>query len=98
MKGNFDLWRLDTLEDVGSAKSDCAITIDWSPDGQNIMTAVLYERVKVDNQINLFSGCGNKELKGGHQFKQLNYAAWQPSPSGTYKKPDIDTMRQASEG
>lgn len=98
LKGNFDLWRLDKLEDVGSAKADCAITIDWSPDGQNIMTAVLYERVKVDNQINLFSGCGNKEVKGGHQFKQLDYAAWQPSPPGTYKKPDIDTMRQASEG
>ena len=68
MKGHIDLWRLDTCEEVGTAKSDCAITIDWSPDGQSIMTAVLYERVKVDNQINLFSGCGKKELPKGHQF------------------------------
>lgn len=68
MKGNFDLWRLDNCEEVGSAKSDCAITIDWSPDGQHIMTAVLYERVKVDNQVNMFSGCGRKELKKGIPF------------------------------
>jgi translation initiation factor 2A len=33
LKGHIDLWRLDTCEEVGTAKSDCAITIDWSPDG-----------------------------------------------------------------
>ena len=62
------------------------------------MTAVLYERVKVDNQINLFSGCGKKELPKGHQFQQLQYAAWQPAPPGTHTKPSIDTMQKATEG
>jgi len=62
LKGQIDMWSLDTLEEVGSAKSDCAITIEWAPDGTSIMTSVLYERVKVDNFLNLFSGCGKKLL------------------------------------
>ena len=68
LKGNFDLWRLDKCEEVGSAKSDCAITIDWSPDGQHIMTAVLYERVKVDNFLNIFNAVGKKLLNPPMQF------------------------------
>ena len=69
MKGQIDLWSLDTLEEVGSAKSDCAISIEWSNDGTSIVTSVLYERVKVDNLINVFSGCGKKILPQGHKFE-----------------------------
>ena len=74
MNGQIDFWALDSLTEVGSAKSDCAIDIEWSPDGTSIMTSVLYERVKVDNLINLFSGCGKKLLPKGFPFEELNSA------------------------
>lgn len=91
LKGAIDFWSLDTLEEVGSAKSDCAIDIEWSDDGKNIMTSVLWERVKVDNLINVFSGCGKKILEG-HSFGSLHSSYFQPSPPGTFKKPSIETM------
>lgn len=49
LKGDFDLWSLDSLEQVGKARADCAIGIEWAPDGKHLMTSVLFERVKVDN-------------------------------------------------
>lgn len=91
LKGAIDFWSLDTLEEVGSAKSDCAIDIEWSDDGKSIMTSVLWERVKVDNLVNVFSGCGKKILDG-RAFGSLHSSYLQPSPPGTFKKPSIETM------
>lgn len=68
MKGQIDFWDLEKLTEVGSAKSDCAIGIEWAADGAHLMTSVIYERVKVDNQINVFNGCGKSLIPKGHQF------------------------------
>jgi len=40
------------------------------------MTSVLYERVKVDNMIQVFNGCGKKLLNPPPQFEVLNFAQW----------------------
>jgi translation initiation factor 2A len=58
LTGEIDFWSLDTLKQIGSTKSYCAVDIEWAPDGQTLMTGVLYWRVKVDNAINLFSATG----------------------------------------
>jgi len=94
LKGAIDFWSLETLEEVGTAKSDCAIDIEWSSDGSSIMTSVLWERVKVDNILNVFSGCGKKILPKGQTFGALNSAYWQPSAPGTFKKPSIESMQK----
>lgn len=62
LKGEIDFWSIDSLEQVGKARSDCAIGIEFSPDGKLLMTSVLYERVKVDNMIQIFNACGKKVL------------------------------------
>jgi translation initiation factor 2A len=92
LKGEIDIWSLDSLEQVGKTRSDCAIGIEWSPDGKYLMTSVLYERVKVDNQISVFNGCGKKMLNPPKSFEVLNYAQWQPYPPGTFPKPNIEIM------
>jgi hypothetical protein len=56
---------------IGKAKSYCAVGIDWAPDGKHLMTSVLYERVKVDNMINIFTGAGARLLGKGEVFEQL---------------------------
>lgn len=76
MKGEIDIWSLDQLEQVGKTRSDCAIGIEWAPDGKHLMTSVLYERVKVDNVINVFNGCGKKLINPPLQFEVLNFAQW----------------------
>jgi len=60
------------------------------------MTSVFYERVKVDNQINIFSGCGKKILNEPKTFQVLNFSQWQPYPQGTFPKPDIGRMQQVA--
>ena len=87
---------MDTLTEVGSAKSDCAIDIEWSPDGCNVLTSVLYERVKVDNFVNMFSGCGKKIIPNGHPFGALHSAYWRPFPPGTFQKPSVEIMQKAA--
>jgi uncharacterized protein with WD repeat len=47
------------------------VGIDWAPDGKHLMTSVLYERVKVDNMINIFTGAGARLLGKGEVFEQL---------------------------
>lgn len=97
LKGEIDFWSLDSLEQVGKTRSDCAIGIEWSPNGKYLMTSVYYERVKVDNQISLFSGCGKKMLSAPKTFQVLNFSMWQPYAKGTFEKPDINMMQQAFE-
>ena len=40
------------------------------------MTSVLYERVKVDNFLNIFNAVGKKLINPPTQFQVLNYAQW----------------------
>ena len=65
MTGDADFWALDTLTQLGKANSYCAIGIEWAPDGLTMMSSVLYERVKVDNMIGVFTGSGKKLLGKG---------------------------------
>ena len=60
LDGEMDFWELSNMKLIGKAKDECAVGIDWAPDGLNIMTSVLYELVKVDNAIKFFSGAGKK--------------------------------------
>jgi len=58
LKGEIDIWNLDRHTEFGLAKSYCAVSIEWAPNGTHFMTAVLYERVKVDNEIKVFLANG----------------------------------------
>jgi len=70
LTGEIDFWELDTLTQVGKTKSYCSVGIEWGPDGKTLMTSVLYERVKVDNNVNLFTASGKKLLgKDGAKFE-----------------------------
>lgn len=91
LTGEIDFWSLDTLKQLGTTKSYCAVDIEWAPDGQTLMTGVLYWRVKVDNAINLFSATGSRLLGKGLHFEQLTSVYWQPHLAGTFAKPLIST-------
>lgn len=45
--------------------------IEWAPDGLTLMTAVLYERVKVDNLIQFYQANGDKVLKDSIKVERL---------------------------
>lgn len=76
LTGEVDIWSLESFTEVGTAKSSCSIAIEWAPDGKTLMTAVYYERVKVDNKIDLFSANGLSLVPGGMQFEQVDFVEW----------------------
>ncbi len=100
LTGEMDFWDLTDIKQpnqIGKAKSYCAVGIEWAPDGQHLMTSVLYERVKVDNMINIFTGAGARLLGKGEVFEQLQSVQCQPVTSGTLKPPSIKAMLVESE-
>ena len=40
-------------------KSQCTVGIEWAPDGKHVLSAVLYERVKVDNELRVYDAMGH---------------------------------------
>ena len=77
LTGEMDFWDLTDQKhpsQLGKAKSYCAIGIEWAADGVHLMTSVLYERVRVDNFVNIFTGAGASLLGKGEAFEQLTSA------------------------
>jgi translation initiation factor 2A len=76
LTGEIDFWDLATLTQINNhkpqTKSYCSVGIEWAPDGAHLMTSVLYERVKVDNTINMFHPSGKKLFGKGELFEHLH--------------------------
>ena len=58
LAGEMDFWNLGNSKEIGTTKSYCSVGIHWSPHGKYVLTSVLYERVKVDNEFKIFSAKG----------------------------------------
>lgn len=96
LTGEVDFWALEKRQQLGQTKAYCSVGMEWAADGTHLMTSVLYERVKVDNMISIFTPGGCKLLGKGENFEALHYAAWQPLP-GKFKKPDIRIFEKEAE-
>lgn len=58
MAGEVDFWSLETLKELGKTKAYCSVGVEWAPNGRYVLTSVLHERVKVDNEMKLFTATG----------------------------------------
>ena len=58
LAGEMDFWSLDTQKEIGKTKSYCAVKIEFAPDGIHLLTAVTFDRVKVDNEVKIFKANG----------------------------------------
>ena len=94
LDGEIDFWQLSTMKQIGSTKSECAVGVEWAPDGLFMHASILYHLVKVDNAISLFTGAGTRVLKNSVPFTQLHFAQWQPRPKAFFRKPDIRGLKK----
>mmetsp|Transcript_5292 Transcript_5292/g.4020 ORF Transcript_5292/g.4020 Transcript_5292/m.4020 type:complete len:114 (-) Transcript_5292:2614-2955(-) len=69
LTGEVDIWSLETLKEIGKTKAYCAVSIEWAPHGKYFITGVLYERVKVDNDLCLYAPGGKQLIK--EQYEEL---------------------------
>jgi translation initiation factor 2A len=67
LAGEVDFWDLETQKDIGKTKAYCAVGVEWAPDGKHILTSVLYQRVKVDNEVKIYKA--NGQLICSESFK-----------------------------
>lgn len=58
LAGEIDFWTLDSNKEIGKTKAYCTVGITWAPDGKHVLSAVLHERVKVDNEIRIYNAAG----------------------------------------
>ena len=97
LKGEIDVWNLDRHYEYGQTKSYCAVGIEWAPNGTHFMTAVLYERVKVDNEVKVFLANGQQLHSIDFKQHELNEVHWQPFEPGFIEKPKLSSLGRAKE-
>ena len=58
LAGEVDFWNLDGHKEIGKTKAYCTVGIHWAPNGKHVLSSVLHERVKVDNEVRIFNAAG----------------------------------------
>jgi len=71
-----DFWHLDSLKEIGNTKAYCSVGVEWAPDGRYLMTSVLHDRVKVDNEIKIFSATGKLLCSKSFKESELHDVQW----------------------
>lgn len=84
LAGEVDFWDLDSHKEIRKTKAYCSVKVEWSPDGKYVLGAVLHERVKVDNEVKVFSAVGNPQVGLCYKESELYDASWQPFEKGTF--------------
>jgi translation initiation factor 2A len=92
LAGEIDFWTVDTNKEIGKTKAYCTVGIHWAADGKHVLSAVLHERVKVDNEVRIYNAAGQLQCSASFKESELYEAHWQPYPKGTFPKPDIKSI------
>lgn len=72
-----------TCKQMGAVRAP-AVTLEWSPDGRSLLTATTAPRMRVDNNIKVYTYFGEQTLC--RPFSPALYeASWRPAPPGTYQ-------------
>ena len=90
MKGDLDFWDLEKMKEISNSSSYCAVSTEWLPNGKHFFTAVLYERVKVDNEYRVISASGKTLFRCNLKNNQLNSVQFKPRKDEEFKKPDLE--------
>jgi translation initiation factor 2A len=76
LAGEVDLWDLASHIEIGKTKAYCTVGVEWAPNGKFILSSVLYERVKVDNEIRIYLANGQLLCNLSFKDTELHSAYW----------------------
>jgi len=74
LAGEVDMWSISTTKEQGKTKAYCTVGIEWAPDGKHLLSSVLYERVKVDNEVRVLNAFGKQECALSFKESELYWA------------------------
>lgn len=92
LAGEVDIWNLASHKEQGKTKAYCTVGIEWAPDGKHLLSSVLYERVKVDNELRVYNALGKLVCNKSFKESELHSAHWQPYPKGSISTPDLKQL------
>jgi len=93
LAGDVDFWDKTGKKKLGSLRMECIVVSAWAPDGRHLMGATTAPRMRVDNKIEIYDYCGNRQ--GVIPFEELNLASWRPLPRGKFQDRPPSPGRQA---
>ncbi|ERN17471.1 eukaryotic translation initiation factor 2A isoform X1 [Amborella trichopoda] len=88
LPGDMAFWVCSEKRLLGTTKSECSVTSEWSPDGRYFMTATTAPRLQIDNGIKIFHLDGSLYFK--KMFEKLYQADWKPEAVERFG--DIDEL------
>jgi uncharacterized protein with WD repeat len=68
------------------------VKVEFAPDGIHMLTAVTFDRVKVDNEVKIFKANGQLVTDVSFRETELYEFIWQPRKPGTIKKPNLNLV------
>lgn len=93
LAGEVDFWSLDNHKELGKTKAYCSVGVHWAPNGKHLLSSVLYERVKVDNEVRIYNPTGQLVCSQSFKQSELYEAHWQPYPDGVLTRPDLKSIQ-----
>ncbi len=92
LAGEVDFWSLENHKEIGKTKAYCSVGVHWAPDGKHVLSSVLYERVKVDNEVRIYNPTGQLVCSQSFKQSELYEAHWQPYAEGVFSRPDLKKL------
>ncbi|KIY91464.1 Eukaryotic translation initiation factor 2A [Monoraphidium neglectum] len=80
---------------IAATRSE-AVNASWSPCGRYVMTSTVAPRLRVDNNVKVFTYYGEKVAE--KKFDVLLEAQWLPAPSGTFEDRPASPRAAGSSG
>ncbi|XP_031495257.1 eukaryotic translation initiation factor 2A [Nymphaea colorata] len=91
LPGDMAFWDCSEKKLLGTTKSECSVTCEWSPDGRYLMTATTAPRLQIDNGIKIFHHDGSLYYK--KMYDKLYQAEWKPEALDKFG--DVEELTKA---
>ncbi|KAL9964538.1 hypothetical protein ACROYT_G028193 [Oculina patagonica] len=88
LRGQLELWSRKDLKLISKPQADDSTTLEWSPDGEHILTATTSPRLREGNGYKIWHYTGS--LLHEKSVNELWEVKWQPVPDGVFKEPAIN--------
>jgi translation initiation factor 2A len=71
LAGEVDFWHMGSMTELKSTKAHCTVGVEWAPNGRFLMTSVLNPRMKMDNEIKIWSANGQQLCSKSYHASEL---------------------------
>lgn len=88
LRGQLELWSRKDLKLISKPQASDSTSLEWSPDGEHILTATTSPRLREGNGYKIWHYTGS--LVHEKSIGELWEVKWQPVPDGVFNEPVIN--------